>query len=49
MNKRMREILAAIEAKIAEAKGFMSGENKDVAKATVIMDEVDVLKAEYET
>jgi HK97 family phage major capsid protein len=44
----MREILAAIEAKTVEAKGFMSGENKDVAKANSIMDEVDALKAEYE-
>lgn len=49
MNKRMREILAEIEAKTAEAKGFMAGENKDVAKATALMDEVDTLKAEYET
>ena len=48
MNKRMREILAEIEAKTAEAKSFMSGENKDVAKANAIMDEVDVLKTEYE-
>lgn len=49
MNKRMREILAEIEAKTAEAKSFMSGENKDVAKANALMDEVDVLKSEYET
>lgn len=48
MNKRMREILAEIEAKTAEAKSFMSGANKDVSKATAIMDEVDTLKAEYE-
>ena len=48
MNKRMREILAEIEAKTAEAKGFMSGENKDVTKANALMDEVDTLKAEYE-
>ena len=48
MNKRMREILAEIEAKTAEAKSYMSGENKDVAKATAIMDEVDTLKGEYE-
>lgn len=47
MNKRMRDILAEIEAKTAEAKGFMSGENKDVAKANALMDEVDALKAEY--
>lgn len=49
MNKKMREILAKIQAKTAEAKGFMTeGENKDVAKANALMDEVDVLKAEYE-
>ena len=49
MNKKMREILAKIQAKTAEAKGFMAeGETKDVAKATALMDEVDVLKAEFE-
>lgn len=49
MNKKMREILAKIQAKTAEAKGFMAeGENKDVAKANALMDEVDSLKAEYE-
>ena len=50
MNKRMREILAQIQEKTALAKAFMSeGENKDVAKATSLMNEVDTLKAEYET
>lgn len=49
MNKRMREILTLIQEKTAEAKGFMSGENKDVAKANAIMDEVAELKSEYET
>ena len=49
MNKRMREILADIEAKTAEAKSFMSGENKDVSKANELMNEVDALKSEYET
>lgn len=49
MNKKMREILAQINAKTAEAKSFMEdGENKDVAKANEIMDQVDELKAEYE-
>lgn len=48
MNKKMRELMAQIQAKTAEAKGFMDGENKDVAKATEIMDQVDALKAEYE-
>lgn len=49
MNKKMREILAKIEAKTAEAKALMAeGENKDVAGATALLDEVDDLKAEYE-
>lgn len=48
MNKKMREILAKIQAKTAEAKSFMDGENKDVAKATALMDEVDALQNEYD-
>lgn len=48
MNKKMRELLAKIETKTAEAKSFMDGENKDVAKATSLLDEVDALKAEFE-
>ena len=47
MNKKMREILAQIETKTAEAKSLSDGENKDVAKATEILNEVDALKAEY--
>lgn len=49
MNKRMREILTQIQAKTAEAKSFMSGENKDVNKASAIMDEVETLQREYDT
>ena len=51
MNKRMREILAEIEAKTAEAKKYQTGDGveKDVAKATALMDEVDALKNEYKT
>lgn len=49
MNKKMREILAKIEAKTAEAKGFTEGENKDLAKANALLDEVDALEGEYET
>lgn len=49
MNKKMREILAQIQTKTAEAKSFMDGETKDVAKANAIMDEVDALQKEYET
>ena len=49
MNKKMREILAKIQEKTAQAKAFMDGENKDVAKANELMDEVDALQGEYET
>lgn len=48
MNKKMREILAKIQEKTAMAKSFMEGENKDLEKATSIMDEVDALQKEYE-
>lgn len=48
MNKRMRELLAMIEAKQKEARSYMDGENKDVTKATALLDECDSLKAEYE-
>lgn len=49
MNKKMRELLAKIQTKTAEAKGFMEGENKDVDKANALMDEVDALQKEFET
>ena len=49
MNKKMRELLAKIQAKTSEAKSFMDGENKDVEKANALMDEVDALQKEYET
>lgn len=48
MNKRMRELLTAIQTKTAEAKSFMDGENKDMEKATSLMDEVDALQREYD-
>lgn len=49
MNKKMRDLLTKIEAKTTEAKSFLAeGENKDVAKANELMDEVDALKAEFE-
>lgn len=51
MNKKMREIMAQIQAKTAEAKKYMDGDgvDKDVEKANQIMNEVDALKKEYET
>ena len=41
--------MAKIQAKTMEAKSFMEGENKDVAKANELLNEIDSLKAEYET
>jgi HK97 family phage major capsid protein len=49
MNKKMRELMQKIEAKTAEAKALMvDGENKDVAGANALLDEVDALKAEFD-
>ena len=48
MNKKMRELMAQIQAKTAEAKSCMEGENKDVAKANDLLNQVDQLRAEYE-
>ena len=48
MNKKMRELKEKMEAKTNEAKSFLSGENKDVDKATAILNEVDDLKKEFE-
>lgn len=44
MNKKMRELQAKIQAKLAEAKAM-----EEVEKASEIMDEVDALQKEYET
>lgn len=49
MNKEMRALLAKIQAKTAEAKSYFDGENKDIDKATALMDEVDALTRKYET
>lgn len=49
MNKRMRELQALILQKSAEAKGFTDGENKDLEKASAILDEIDTLQKEFET
>lgn len=48
MNKKMRELLAKIEAKRNLAKGYTEGENKDLEKAKEILVEIDTLKEEYE-
>lgn len=48
MNKKMREILAKIQQKQELAKGYMEGENKDVAKAEEIYNEIKELQKEFE-
>jgi HK97 family phage major capsid protein len=45
----MREIQADIVAKSKQAQALLDGENKDVAKAAALMDEVDALQKEFET
>ena len=49
MNRKMRELLATIEAKTKEARGYMDGEAKDTDKAAALLDEIDTLRKEYET
>lgn len=49
MNKRMREIQAAILDKTNMAKAFSEGEDMDMTKAAALMDEVDKLEAEFKT
>ena len=46
MNKKMRELLAQIEAKCKEARTFQDA--KDIEKATACLKEMDTLQKEYE-
>ena len=48
MNKKMRELKEKMDAKAAEARSLLDGENKDVEKATKLMNEVDDLKKEFD-
>ena len=48
MNKRMRELLAKFDEKIELAKSYMEGENKDLEKASKLMDEAEEIKKEFE-
>lgn len=47
MNKKMRELKAKMLELSEEAKGYMEGEAKDLAKAEEIMDQIDELQKEY--
>lgn len=49
MNKKMRELLNAINEKTIQAKFFMEEENKDLDKAAALLDEVEALQKEYDT
>jgi HK97 family phage major capsid protein len=46
MNKKMRELQAAIEAKAAEAKGYMEAETKDLDAAEKALAEIEQLEKE---
>lgn len=48
MNKKMRELQAAIAAKHAEAKGYMEGETKDLDKAQEALDAAEQLQKEFD-
>ena len=49
MTKKMRELMAKIQQKHKEAEGYMAeGENKDLTKATALLDEADELQKEYD-
>lgn len=48
MNKRMRELQAAILAAHEEAKGFLAEDNKDLDKAQEALDRADELQKEFD-
>ncbi len=48
MNKKMRDLMTQIKSKIDEAKALKEGENKDLEKASAIMDEIESLQKEYD-
>lgn len=48
MNKRMRELFEAMEAKRKALSVFMEGEEKDMEKAAAVLDEIEAMQKEYE-
>lgn len=48
MNKKMRELQAAIAAKHAEVKGYMDADTKDLEKAEQALAEADQLQKEFD-
>ncbi len=48
MSKKIRELQAQILEKTNEAKGYTEGDNKDIAKAEAVLNEVDNLQKELD-
>lgn len=48
MTKKMKTLIAEIQAKTAEAKAIQESETPDFEKANALMDEVDKLQKEYD-
>lgn len=48
MNKRMRELFEAMEAKRKALSVFMEGDEKDMEKAAAVLDEIEAMQKEYE-
>lgn len=48
MNKKIRALIEVIKAKNEQAKSFLDGESKDIEKANVLFDEIEILKSELE-
>ena len=48
MTKKMRDIQEKILKKTEEAKGFTTGEEKDLEKAGALLDEIDELQKEFD-
>ena len=48
MNKKMRELQNLIMQKSQEAQSFLDGENKDLAKAEALLNEIDELQKEFD-
>lgn len=47
MNKKLREILAKIDAKNKEVNELLNGETKDFDKTQTLLDEIELLQKEY--
>ena len=48
MNKKMRQLQALMMQKSKEAQALLEGENKDLAQAEALLDEIDALQKEFD-